>query len=220
MLRNSLLCAAALLLLPACTYNVSGSAENRSVESAGLVASNRVDVPGDAEFAGMIVNAHGDVGRDLELAGASVRSDARVGGNLTAEGARVRFTGFVAGNAEFAAGTAYINARIAGDTEIAAGRVTLDGEVGGRLAMDAGRMELRGTVLGPVELRGHGRHEGRNGRIELAGHIAQGGLVCATEVEIRRTARIEGDLLVISNRDPGGEGYRFEPLSGRDCEHI
>ena len=219
-MKHALFSAAALLLLPACTYSVSGHAENRSVESEGLVASRHVSVPGDAEFAGMIVNAHGEIGRDLDLAGASVRSDAEVGGNLTAEGARVRFTGSVGGNAEIAAGTAYLNARILGDTEIAAGRVTLEGDLSGRLFMDAGHTNLRATVHGPVEIRGHGRNEGRNGRVEVSGHLAQGGLICATEVEIQRSARIEGDLLVISDLRPAGDGFRYEPLNGRDCDQI
>ncbi|WP_203292263.1 hypothetical protein [Maricaulis parjimensis] len=219
-MKHALFCAAALMLLPACTYSVSGHAENRSVESAGVVASRNVDVPGDAEFAGMIVNAQGDIGRDLELAGASVRSSANVGGNLIAEGARVRFTGTVGGDAEIAAGTAYLNARISGNTEIAAGRVTLDGELGGRLDMDAGHMNLRGTVMGPVAIRGHGRNDEHNGRVELSGRLAQGGMICAAEVEIRRTARIEGDLLVIADTRPAGDGFRYEPLNGRDCDRV
>ncbi len=219
-MKHALICSVALLMLPACTYSVSGQAENRSVESEGLVASRHVSVPGDAEFSGMIVNAHGEIGRDLELAGASVRSDADVGGNLTAEGARVRFTGSVGGNAEIAAGTAYLNARILGDTEIAAGRVTLDGELSGRLEMDAGHMDLRATVWGPVEIRGHGRNDGRNGRVELSGRLAQGGRICASQVDIQRSARIEGDLLVISDTRPAGDGFRYEPLSGRDCDRI
>ena len=219
-MKHVLVCAAALMLLPACTYSVSGHGDNRSAESAGMVASRHVDVPGDAEFSGMIVNAHGDVGRDLELSGASVRSNADVGGNLTAEGARVRFTGTVGGNAEIAAGTAYLDARILGNTEIAAGRIILDGDLAGRLVMDAGHMNVRGIVRGPVEIRGHGRNDGHNGRVELSGHLAQGGLICAAEVEIGRSARIEGDLLVISDHRPAGDGFRYEALNGRDCDRL
>ena len=115
MLTRSLLCATAAFALSACTYSVSGHGDNRSVESAGLVASRDVDVPGDAEFSGMFVGADGDVGGDLDLAGASVRSSAHVGGNLTAAGGRVRFTGEVAGDAEIDAGTGYVDAIIRGD---------------------------------------------------------------------------------------------------------
>ena len=86
--------------------------------------------------------------------------------------------------------------------------------------MDAGHSKLRGVVRGPVEIRGHGRESGRNGRVEVSGHLAQGGMICAAEVEIDRSARIDGDLLVISNRRPEGEGFRYEALAGRDCDEI
>lgn len=220
MLTRTLVCATTAIALSACTYSVSGHGDNRSVESAGLVASRNVDVPGDAEFSGMFVGADGDVGGDLELAGASVRSSARVGGNLSAAGGRVRFTGEVDGDAEIEAGTGYVDAIIHGDVEIAAGRITLDGRIDGALEMDGGRMTLRADVAGPVEIRGHGRDDDHNGRLDLDGRLRQGGLVCAAEVNIRRGARIEGDLLVISNSRPTGDGFTYEALNGRDCDRI
>ncbi|WP_323761268.1 hypothetical protein [Maricaulis sp.] len=220
MLTRSLLCAATAFALGACTYSVSGHGDDRSIESAGLVASRDVNVPGDADFSGMFVGADGDVGGDLELAGASVRSNARVGGNLLAAGGRVRFTGEVAGNVEIDAGTGYVDAIIHGDATVAAGRITLDGRIGGALEMDGGRMTLRAVVAGPVQIRGHGRDDGRNGRVDVEGQLQQGGLICASEVNIRRSARIGGELLVISNQRPDGEGFAYEALAGRDCAHI
>ncbi len=220
MLTRILLSATAAFALSACTYSVSGQGDSRSVESAGLVASRHVDVPGDAEFAGMLVGADGHVGGDLDLAGASVRSDAHVGGDLIAAGGRVRFTGEVDGNAEIDAGTGFVDADIAGDVTIAAGRITLDGRIGGALEMDGGRMDLRADIAGPVEVRGHGRGEHGNGRVEISGRLRQGGMVCAAEVEIRRDARIEGELRVIADRRPDGEGFTYESLAGRDCDHL
>ncbi|WP_304070446.1 hypothetical protein [Maricaulis maris] len=220
MLTRSLLCATAAFALSACTYSVSGHGDNRSVESAGLVASRDVDVPGDAEFSGMFVGADGDVGGDLDLAGASVRSSAHVGGNLTAAGGRVRFTGEVAGDAEIDAGTGYVDAIIRGDAVIAAGRITLDGRIEGALEMDGGRMILRADIAGPVQIRGQGRDDSRNGRVDLAGRLRQGGLICAAEVNIRRAARIEGDLRIISDNRPDGDGFTFEALAGRDCDRV
>lgn len=217
MLKTSLVATAALIGLSACTYDVHGRAEDRSVESAGLVASGEVDVPGDAEFSGMFVGADGRVGRDLELSGATVRSHMIVGRNLEASGGRLRFTGEVGGDAEISAGTAHIDADIAGDVEAAAGRITLDGRIGGRLEMDGGHMELRADVMGPVQIRGHGRNDG-NGRVEISGLLAQGGTICAAEVEIRSGARIEGPLRIASDDRVEGENIVWEPLNGRLCE--
>lgn len=220
MLTRILLSATAAIALSACTYSVSGQGEGRSVKSAGLVASRHVDVPGNAEFAGMLVGADGRVGGDLDLAGASVRSNARVGGNLSAAGGRVRFTGEVDGDAAIEAGTGYVDAIIRGDVVVAAGRITLDGDIGGGLEMDGGRMTLRADIAGPVHVRGHGRGDRGNGRVELSGRLQQGGTICAAEVEIRRGARIEGELRVISDRRPDGEGFTYEALAGRDCDHL
>ena len=219
MLKPFLLCAAAALALPACTYDVHGKAEDRSVDAAGLVASRDVDVPGDAEFSGMFVGADGRVGRDLELSGATVRADMIVGRDLEASAGRLRFEGEVGGDAEINAGTADVDADIAGDAEIAVGRITLDGRIRGRLTMDGGHMELRADVDGPVRISGHGRNDG-NGRAEIAGRLGQGGWICAEEVEIRPSARIEGPLTVISRERPHGDGFEWEALDWRECEDL
>ncbi|MAC39673.1 MAG: hypothetical protein CMH93_09150 [Oceanicaulis sp.] len=219
MLKSFLFRAAAATALSACTYDVRGKAEDRSVDAAGLVASRNVDVPGDAEFSGMFVGADGRVGRDLELSGATVRSNMIVGRDLEASGGRVRFTGEVGGDAEISAGTADIDARIAGNTQIAAGRVTLDGHLHGSLEMDGGHMVLRADVDGPVTVRGHGRDDG-DGRVEIFGRLGQGGLICAAEVELRSGARLEGGFLVISHTRPDGEGFEWEALGRRDCEDL
>lgn len=219
MLKTTLLCAAAALALPACTYDVHGKAEDRSVDASGLVASRDVDVPGDAEFSGMFVGADGRVGRDVELSGATVRADLIVGRDLEASAGRLRFEGEVGGDAEISAGTADVDAGFGGDVEVAAGRITLDGHIRGRLTMDGGHMELRADVDGPVEISGHGRNDG-NGRAEIAGRLGQGGWICAEEVEIRPSARIEGPLTIISRERPHGDGFEWEALDWRECEDL
>lgn len=117
-------------------------------------------------------------------------------------------------------GTAQVDARIGGDTVVAAGRITLDGHLLGRLEMDGGHMDLRADVDGPVEIRGAGRNDRGNGRAEITGRLAGGGFICAAEVEIRPGARLDGDFLIISDERPGGEGFRWEPLAGRDCDRV
>ena len=220
-----ILLASCALAVTGCTNSTYGPAENRSTESAGLIASRNVDVTGDAEFAGMLVRANGTVGRDLDLAGASVSSNATVGGNLSAAGASVRFTGSVGGNAEIAAATTWIDADFNGDLDVAGARVTINGRVAGRLDLHGARMHLKGEFLGPVEVIGEGRegeNRHRNGRAILAGNFAQGGFVCATHVEIRSSARFGGEMRVIAGERPegGSAGYSFEPLDGRDCDKI
>ncbi|WP_417492163.1 hypothetical protein [Maricaulis sp.] len=220
-----ILLASCAVAVTACTNSTYGPAESRSTESAGLVASRTVDVTGDAEFSGMLLRANGHVGRDLELAGASVRSNAVVGGDLAAAGASVRFTGSVEGNSEIAAARAWIDAEFNGDVEIAGARVTLDGRVGGRLDLHGARMHLKGDYVGPIEVIGEGREDEdriRNGRAILAGNFAGGGVVCATHVEVRPSARFGREMRIIASERPEGmvTGYSYEPLDGRDCDRV
>lgn len=224
-MHKLILLAGCALAVTGCTNSTYGPAENRSTESAGVIASRHVDVTGDASFSGMMVRADGNVGRDLDLSGATVRSNAVVGGNLSAAGASVRFTGSVGGNAEIAAATTWLDADFGGDLEVAGARVTLDGRVAGRLDLHGARMNLKGEFLGPVTVIGEGREDEtrhRNGRAILAGNFAQGGFVCATHVEIRTGARFGGAMRVIASERPEGRqaGYSFEPLDGRDCDKI
>lgn len=225
MMSKLILLASCALAVTGCTNSTYGPSENRSTESAGLIASRNLDVTGDAELAGMLVRANGTVGRDLELAGARVSSNASVGGDLSAAGASVRFTGSVGGNAEIAAATTWLDADFGGDLDVAGARVTIDGRVAGRLELHGARMELKGEFLGPVQVIGEGRDDGersRNGRAILAGSFAQGGFVCATHVEFRGTARFQGELRVIARDRPEGgpAGYSFEALDGRECDKI
>tara|TARA_R110002072_G_scaffold73378_1_gene174854 strand:- start:497 stop:1177 length:681 start_codon:yes stop_codon:yes gene_type:complete len=224
-MHKLILLAASAMAVTACTNASYGPAENRSTESAGLIAARHLDVTGDAEMAGVLVQANGTVGRDLDLAGARVDSSTAVGGDLSAAGASVRFTGSVGGNAEIAAATTWLDADFAGDLDVAGARVTIDGRVAGRLQLHGARMNLKGDFLGPVEVIGEGRDDGeriRNGRAILAGSFAQGAFVCATHVEFRQSARFAGELRVIASERPEGgpADYSFELLDGRDCDKI
>jgi len=208
------------LAMTACTYSSHGPEDNRSVESAGMVASRHVDVTGDAEFSGMMVNARGDIGRDLDLAGASVRSNAHVGGDLTAAGANVVFNGTVAGNSEIAGARVNLDAEFEGDVDIAGARVNLDGIVRGRLDAHTARINIRGEILGPVLLIGEGNE--RSGRVILSGYLAQGGIICASEVEFRTQARFDGELTIIADERPADApaNITYIELDGRDCDRL
>ena len=216
-----ILVASTALAMTACTYSSHGPESNRSVESAGMVASRHVDVTGDAEFAGVMVNARGDIGRDLDLAGASVRSNAHVGGDLTAAGANVVFNGTVAGNSEIAGARVNLDAEFEGNVDIAGARVNLDGIVRGRLDAHTARINIRGEILGPVLLIGEGR-EDRNGRAILSGYLAQGGVICASEVEFRTRARFDGELTIIADERPADApaSFTYIELDGRDCDRL
>ena len=214
------LVATSALAMTACTYSSYGPEDNRSVESAGMVASRNIDVTGDAEFSGMIVRADGRVGRDLDLAGATVRANMEVGGNLTAAGARVNFRGSVAGDSEIATASGNLDADFQGDLIIAAARITIDGRVGGRLEANTARIHLRGDFEGPVLLIGEGTE--KSGRAIISGHLAQGGTICATEIEFRNGAIVDGELRIISESRPENfdGNYEFESLNGRDCDDL
>jgi len=216
-----ILIATSSLAMTACTYSSHGPEDNRSVESAGIIASRHVDVTGDAEFSGVRVNARGEIGRDLDLAGASVRSNASVGGDLTAAGASVVFTGSVAGNSDIAGARVNLDAEFDGDVEIAGARVKFDGVVHGRLEAHTVRINLKGDFLGPVLLIGEGR-EGRSGHALISGYLAQGGIICASEVEFKRQSSFDGELTIISDERPSEApaSFTYIELDGRDCDRL
>jgi|GEM_PF-1822873 len=220
MLKRLTLVAVTALAASACSYNSYGTAENRSIEGSGMVASRNVDVPGDADFSGMMVGVDGYVGRDLSVSGATVRAHVDVGRDLSAEGARVRFRGDVGGNADVAAATAELQADIAGRLVIAGARFTIDGSVQGDTEANGARMDFRGDFVGPVHIVGEGDRE--SGRAILAGRFLGGGRVCATEIEIRRQAEFDGDFLFIAEERPAGlpQSARYERLDGRECDRI
>ncbi len=219
-MHKIILVASTALAVSACTYSSYGPDDNRSMESSGLVASREVNVSGDAEFSGMVVNARGDIGRDLELAGATVRANADVGGDLDAAGARVRFRGSVAGNADVAAATMHLNAEFGVNLTVAGARVTVDGVVHGETEMHGARMDLRADFRGPVEIIGEGTEA--SGRLIFSGNLAEGGLICATEVEFRDGARLNGDVTVYSETRPSDRAgsFNFIELDGRDCDKM
>jgi cytoskeletal protein CcmA (bactofilin family) len=214
------LVATSALAMTACTYSSHGPEDDHSVESAGMIASRNIDVTGDAEFAGMIVRADGKVGRDLELAGATVRSNMEVGGDLSVAGARVNFRGSVAGTSDVATASGNLDADFQGDLNVAAARITIDGRVGGRLEANTARIHLRGEFDGPVLLIGEGNDQ--SGHAIISGHLAQGGTICATEIEFRDEARVDGELILISDDRPENYGgsYEFRSLDGRDCDDL
>ncbi len=225
MMHTSLIKAAlfgmSALALSACTYSTYGAGDARSVEGEGLVASRDVDVPGDASFEGMMVGVDGRVGRDLNMEGASVRGNVDVGRDLNAEGARVRFRGSVGRNADIAAATAELRAQIEGRLEIAGARMTIDGYVRGSTEIDGARMMLDGEFMGPIEVYGAGSDDG-SGRAILSGSFLDGGLFCATYIDIERSAVFEGDFRFVSEDRPDNlpSNGSYEALDGRICQDM
>lgn len=219
MLFRAAIFGASALALSACTYSSYGSGDQRSVEGQGLVASRNVNVPGDASFEGMMVGVDGTVGGDLHMAGASVRGHVDVGEDLLAEGARVRFRGRVGGDAEIAAATTEINAIIEGRLEMAGARLTVDGEVHGPTEIDGARMMLDGDFHGPIAVFGAGSDDG-SGRAILSGRFRNGGIFCATYIDIERSAEFDGAFEFISQTRPSGlpDNARYEALDGRSCQ--
>lgn len=219
-MRAILCLSAAAIALAGCSYSSSGPADNHSIDRAGLVASGDVDATGSAEYAGMIVAAGGRIDRDLSLSGASVSSNADVGGELNIEGARIRFTGRVAGDAEITGATMHLDGLFGGRLEVVGARATIDGDVSGELDAMVAHLNLRGRFAAPVHVVGTG-NRGRNGRVVLSGELEQGGFICASRVDFRRSARTGGPLTVIAEDRPAWDGaMSFEPLRGRDCDRI
>jgi hypothetical protein len=219
-MKHVLLIAAAGLAAAACTSSEHGPADNRSYEGAGMFATKRLDHSGSASLEGMMVSADGRVGRNLTLAGANVRSSADVGGDLEMAGANLRFTGSVGGRSEIAGASIRLNADFTGPVEIAGANIRLDGTVENTLNVDMARLEIVGEVLGPVDIRGH--DDRRGGRVIIRGRLAEGGFICAGRVDIRDSARLEGEFRIISDDEPRNmpASGAYEDRRGRECEEI
>lgn len=182
---------------------------------------------GEASVAGGEIEWNGDSSGEVSLAGAEISVSGRIDGPLNVAGSELEIQD-----------TLYAM----GDTALAGAEIEFSGEVRGELSAAANQMLIGGTIEGPVILRAQpsehrrgwrasidengARAGGTNGLAEIAGHLSQGGAVCARRVVILRSAQIDGDLHVWSDEEVDirsgasvGQIIR-EDRNGRDCEDI
>ena len=156
---------------------ITGMAAN--IQAAGATVDVRADATGDVRLAGAQVRFNGDVGGDLQIAGASVEARGNVGGKLDAAGAVVILNSVVSRDVRVAGAnvTLGVGSDIAGDLKAAAANLTIFGHVAGTVNAVGGLVTINGQTDGDVDAR-------------------------AGQVVVGATARIGGNLVVYSLRDP------------------
>jgi cytoskeletal protein CcmA (bactofilin family) len=150
----------------------------------------------DQYLAGRDVEVHAQVTGDVVAAGGTVTISAPVTGDVIVAAETCRLKGAV-GDDVRAAGRQVLVASTVADHLVAAGqKVTLEPESSiGTWAWIAGeRVRIDGRVGGEVRVAAR--------RVSLGGHVVGDARIIADEIEIRRTAVIDGDLLWSGENEP------------------
>ena len=159
------------------SVTITGTAAD--IQAAGAAVNVRADATGDVQLAGAQVRYLGDVGGKLQVAGASVDVRGNVGGEFDAAGAVVFSNAVVSRDVRIGGATVTlgVGSDIAGDLKAGAANLTVFGHIAGKVDVGAGLFTFNGQADGDVEAR-------------------------AAQVVIGATARIGGNLIVYSLRDP------------------
>jgi len=155
-----------------------------------------------------------------------------VQGEASIAGGDVYWSGYAGRDLSIAAGSLLVEGVVERDGSFAAADMRINAEIRGELRAQADDMFVGADVSGPTRLvaaddiRRSRRNDPEHGRIELAGHLSQGGEVCTRTLIIGPDARIDGTLHVWAESDPviasGARvnDLRFEARDGRDCDDI
>ena len=156
--------------------------EGEVLEDDLLVAGDTImingDVSGDLIAAGGSIKVAGRVDDDAWIAGGSLIIDGKIGDDLRAAGGDIRLRGSVADNAMIAGGTITTssNSDVVGDLDVAGGSIEIAGHVGADLSCGGGSVVIGGAVDGNAT-------------------------ICADNIQILQSARIQGDLKYTSDKE-------------------
>jgi len=229
MVRTSMTAFVSVMALTACVQADNG----QPLTFDGLTGSRTVNTDGNVSMNGASVSLEGQVGGWVEMNGASVDVDARIGGDLEANGASVEIYGQVNGASEINGGSVTLDGVFVGPIELNAARARVEGQFASQLTANAGGLTLAGDHAAPVEISGQGRDRTLFGRarqdtswVEVEGHLAAGGRVCAHEVRFGRNATL-GDVLHVEADEPPRlpEGVNpdqvvYTPRDGGTCRDV
>jgi len=171
--------ATATEMVPADQYNLG---EGEVLEDDLIVAGDTImidgDVSGDLIAAGGSIEVAGRVDDDAWIAGGSLIIDGEIGDDLRAAGGSIHLRGSVADNAMIAGGTITTssNSDVGGDLDAAGGSIEIAGHVGADLSCGGGIVVMGGTVDGNAT-------------------------ICADDIRILPSARIQGDLKYTSDKE-------------------
>jgi cytoskeletal protein CcmA (bactofilin family) len=150
-----------------------------SIRAAGAMVDIEATVTGPVEAAGAEVIIAGDVGGDVRAGAGLVEVRGKVGGETYLGGAVVRFDGMASKSVQAAAATIEIgqNATIAGDLLAGGASMTVAGTIGGAANLSGAAIVFNGKADGTVT-------------------------VSSDDLIVGPTARIGGDLVVVSRQQP------------------
>jgi cytoskeletal protein CcmA (bactofilin family) len=157
-------------------------AANQTIAEDVYLLGGEIDFVGRAQRDVSIVagtlDMAGEVAGSVNLAAGDADVSGRIGGSLRILGGRVEITG-----------------EITGDVIVAGGDVTIPSraEIGGDLILLGGQADVRGTVQGDIT--------GNAGRLVLAGAVNGDVDVNVGNLDVRSTARIDGNLTYHSSDD-------------------
>ena len=206
-----------------------------------------LDRDGDYSTIGGDLDLRGRVGGDVSLLSGDVNADdLQVGGDVSIAAGDVDFSGAVDGEASVAAGDVVWSADTSGELSIAAGDLDVDARVGGETSLAAGSMNIRGefrdsftaeaaritfdaevfgdtTLVAGDDFRPR-RRDADYGRVELDGHFHEDLTVCAIDVDLSDSLRVEGRLEIWAEEAPDQNGSMsdivFHDRDGRDCDDL
>jgi hypothetical protein len=159
------------------SVTITGTAGN--IQAAGATVTVRATATGDVQLAGAQVRFDGDAGDELQIGGASVEARGRVGRTVSIGAAVVVINAIVGRDVQVGAANLTIGpgSDIAGDLMAGAANMTISGHVGGKVNVAGGLVTINARTDGDVEVR-------------------------AAQVVINAAARIGGNLIVYSLREP------------------
>lgn len=192
----------------------------------GRIGGNLSLVAGDVDADGLIVEG------DVSIAAGDIDFSGRVDGDASVAGGDIDWRADVGGELGLAAGSIDVAGHMTGPASMVAANINSTARYESSLHAQGNEMRIAGSVSGPVrlvsgdEIRSNRDYDDRDGRIELAGTIADGGQICARSVSIESTARITGTLQVWAESEPEiASGARtgnlvYMPRNSRDCDDF
>ncbi len=176
-----LICAPATAteMVAADRYNLG---DGEVLEDDLIVAGETIviagDVSGDLIAAGGSIEVAGRVDDDAWIAGGSLIIDGEIGDDLRVAGGDIHLRGSVADNVMIAGGTITTSSKsdVGGDLDAAGGSIEIAGHVGADLSCNGGSVVIGGTIDGNTT-------------------------ICADDIRILQSARIQGDLEYTSDKE-------------------
>lgn len=225
-MKHILLGASVLAMLSTGAY--AQSTQNHSFN--GLASRQTLDTDGNVDMNGAAVSLSGRIGGDVDMNGAAIDLHGEVGGNVYANGGAIEVDAIVAGETEVNGGAITLEGQFDGPTHINGGAIDLQGIFNQGFSANFGALDFTGSAYGPVELSGKGRRgifrRADRSKVRIGGNLAEGGAICAHEVEFRANTSIGAELVILADSEPdypdslNTELVRYQARDSQRCDDI